>query len=102
MLHLEDVLERLYDSEINITITWLVDGGFDFTLHSYMSWPEIGTPLDDLESVVDPKPRMTPPAWHSCEKASELAEAIHQAALRCNSQDLTLHTGPTAVVVPVR
>jgi hypothetical protein len=38
MLHLEDVLERLYDSEINLTITWLVEGGFDFAFHSYMDW----------------------------------------------------------------
>src|SRR5690348_10423717 len=29
MLHLEEVLQRLYDSEINVTITMLWDGGFD-------------------------------------------------------------------------
>jgi hypothetical protein len=30
MLRLEEVLQRLYDSEINVTITMLWDGGFDF------------------------------------------------------------------------
>jgi hypothetical protein len=30
MLHLEEVPQRLYESEINVTITMLWDGGFDF------------------------------------------------------------------------
>ena len=82
MLHFEEVLQRLYDSEINITITTLWDGGFDFALASYMAWPEIGTPLDDLQSFVKPKPeRLTPSPWHSGERASELADAIHQGVL---------------------
>ena len=82
MLHLEEVLQGLYDSEINVTITMLWDGGFDFALASYMAWPEIGTPLDDLQSFVDPKPeRLTPSPWHSCERDRGLAEAIHKAAL---------------------
>jgi hypothetical protein len=38
------VLQRLYDSEINVTITTLWDGGFDFTLTSYMGWEEVGRP----------------------------------------------------------
>jgi hypothetical protein len=31
------VLQRLYNSEINVTITWLWDGGFDLALISYIS-----------------------------------------------------------------
>ena len=59
MPHLEEVLQRLYDCELNVTITMLWDGGFDFALISYMEWNKAGTPLDDLESFVDPKPRVT-------------------------------------------
>ena len=75
----------------------LWDGGFDFALASYVAWPEIGTRLDDLQSVVDPKPeRVTPSPWHSCERASELAEAIHKAALETypESTDAKLHARP--------
>jgi len=50
MIHLEDVLQRLYDSEINVTITMLWDGGFDFAFASYMEFSEIGTPFDNEES----------------------------------------------------
>jgi hypothetical protein len=81
-MRLEDVLQWLYDSEINITLVTLWDGGYDFAFVSYMAWPEIGTPIDDLQSSIDPKPeRAAPSPWHSCEKVSELAEAIHLAAL---------------------
>ena len=82
-MRLEEVLQHLYDGEINITLVTLWDGGFNFALASYMAWPEIGTPLDDLQSLVDPKPEraaiLSP--WHSCERASDLAESIHRAAL---------------------
>jgi hypothetical protein len=40
------VLQRLYDSEINVTVTWLRDDGFDFALISYMEWEEAGRPID--------------------------------------------------------
>jgi hypothetical protein len=40
------VLQRLYDREINVTITWLWDDGFDFALISYMEWEEAGRPID--------------------------------------------------------
>ena len=83
MLHLEETLQRLYDSEINVTITMLWDGGFDFAFASYMDFHEIGTPADDLRSFVNPKPeRVTPTPWHNCRNASELASAIHDAAIR--------------------
>jgi hypothetical protein len=81
MLHLEEVLQRLYDSEINVTITMLWDGGFDFALISYMQLNESGTPLDDLQSFVDPKPRVTESPWFNCRTAAELAEVIHKAAV---------------------
>lgn len=81
MLHLEEVLQRLYDSEINVTITMLWDGGFDFALISYMAWNEAGTPLDDLQSFVNPQPRVTETPWHNCRTAAELAGAIHAAAV---------------------
>jgi hypothetical protein len=82
MLLLEEILQRLYDSEINVTITMLWDGGFDFAFASYMDFGEIGTPVDDLQSFVDPKPeRLTPSHWYGCKTAGELAEAIHKAAL---------------------
>jgi hypothetical protein len=34
MPHLEEIIQRLYDSEINLTITMLWDGGFDFAFAS--------------------------------------------------------------------
>jgi hypothetical protein len=78
----EDVLQQFYDSEINVITTMLWDGGFDFAFVSYVAWPEIGTPLDHLQSFIDPKPeRVTPSPWHSCERSSELAEAIQRGAL---------------------
>jgi hypothetical protein len=81
-MRLEDVLQRLYDSEINITLVTLWDGRFNFALASYVAWQEIGTPLDHLQSFITPKPeRATLSPWHSCERASGLAEAIHRAAL---------------------
>ena len=82
MLHLEDVLQRLYDSEINVTITMLWHGGFDFAFASDMQFPEIGTPVDDLASFVSPQQtRITATPWRNCRNTSELAEAIHRAAL---------------------
>lgn len=82
MLTLETVLQRLYDSEINLTVTMLWDGGFDFAFASYMEFPEVGTPRDDLKSWVKPQPeRLVPRPWHNCRTAAELAEAIHKTAL---------------------
>jgi hypothetical protein len=80
-MHLEDVLQRLYDSEINVTITMLWDGGFDFVFASYIEIHEAGTPVDDLQSFVKPKPRITPTPWHNSRTAGELAEAIHREAI---------------------
>jgi hypothetical protein len=82
MASLEEILQRLYDSEINVTITMLWDGGFDFAFVSYMDFGEIGTPADDLQSFHHPKPvGVTPSLWYGCKTAGELAEAIHKAAL---------------------
>lgn len=82
MLLLETVLQRLYDSEINVTVTMLWDGGFDFAFASYMEFAEIGTPRDDLRSFINPQPeRFRPTPWHNRRTAAELADAIHKAAL---------------------
>lgn len=37
MKDLAETLQRLYDSEINVTITWLWHGGIDFALMSPMN-----------------------------------------------------------------
>src|SRR6476660_6646861 len=78
------VLQRLYDSEIDITITMLWDGGFDFALISYMEWEEAGNPRDYMKAFISVEPIVRPDRpdpWHSVERADQLAEAIHDAAL---------------------
>jgi hypothetical protein len=78
------VLQRLYDSEINVTITVLWDGGFDFALISYMDWEEAGRPIDYMKIIASVEPRERPDRpdpWHNVESADRLAEAIHNAAL---------------------
>ena len=54
------VLQRLYDSEINVTITWLWDGGFDFALISYMEWEDAGKPIDYMKVIASVEPRERP------------------------------------------
>ena len=71
MLHLEDVLQRLYEDEISVTITTHGDGGFDFAFASHGVSIFGGV-------VASPLPFTT---WHNCPTAIELAEAIHSAAL---------------------
>jgi hypothetical protein len=78
------VLQRLYGSEINVTITWLWDDGFDFALISYMEWEEAGRPIDYMKSFISVEPRERPDRadpWHGVERADQLAAAIHDAAL---------------------
>ena len=80
------VLQRLYDSEINVTITWVWDGGIDFALISYMSWEEAGRPIDRLEPLastgeVARQPVSGPDPWHGVNDVSELAQAFHDAAV---------------------
>ena len=62
---LQETLQALYDSEINVTITMLWDGGFDFALCSYMD-----AAYDD----------MTDASWHHVNAAAELADALHKVA----------------------
>jgi hypothetical protein len=66
MRDLTQTLQAIYDSEINVTITWLWDGGIDFTLHSYM---------DDEYQHVDKK------GWHYVKTVAQLADALHLAAI---------------------
>jgi hypothetical protein len=78
------VLQRLYDSEINLTITTLWDGGFDFALISYMEWEDAGKPIDYMEVIASVEPRVRPGgpnSWHGVGRADELASAVHNAAL---------------------
>src|SRR4029450_14038507 len=83
-MNLEEVLQRLYDSEINVTITMLWDGVFDFALISFMEWEEAGRPIDYMKSFISVEPRDRPDRadpWHSVRCANQLAEAIHNAVL---------------------
>src|SRR5262249_5107347 len=54
------VLQRLYDSEIGLTITMLPDGGFDFALISYMEWEDAGRPIDYMEMIASVEPQERP------------------------------------------
>ena len=56
------VLQRLYDSEINVTITMLWDDGFDFALISYMEWEEAGKPIDYMKSFISVVARAAEPS----------------------------------------
>src|SRR4030095_3706222 len=83
-MDLAETLQRLYDSEINVTITTLWDDVYDFALISYMEWEEAGRPIDYVKSFVSVEPRERPDRadpWHSVRSADRLAEAIHDAAL---------------------
>lgn len=64
--HLQETLQALYDSEINVTITTLWDAGYDFALCSYMD-----DAYDDMHNA----------AWHHVPTAAELAEALHKTAM---------------------
>lgn len=83
-MNLVAVLQRLYDSEINVTITMLWDGGFDFALISSMDLSESNRPISygmriASTGLVGETPGESP--WVNVATAGELAEAIHQAAL---------------------
>ena len=88
-MDLATVLQRLYDSEINVTITTLWDDGYDFALISYMEWEEAGRPIDYTKTLitktfisVEQRGRPgRPDPWHSVARAEDLAAAIHDAAL---------------------
>src|SRR5256885_589186 len=83
-MDLAETLQRLYDSEIDITITMLPDAGFDFALISYMEWEVAGRPIDYMNMIASVEPRERPDRpdpWHNVERAEQLASAIHDAAL---------------------
>jgi hypothetical protein len=83
-MNLAVVLQRLYDSEINVTITTLWDGGFDFALISYMEWEDAGRPVDFMKTFASVDPHERPDRadpWHNVTSADKLADAIHDAAL---------------------
>jgi hypothetical protein len=59
-MDLATVLQRLYDSEINVTIPTLCDGGYDFALISYMEWEEAGRPIDYAKMFISVELRDRP------------------------------------------
>lgn len=63
-MDLAETIQRLYDSEINVTITMLWDGGIEVGLVSYM------------ESLQDS------PETRNVRTAAEIAPTLHQLALR--------------------
>src|SRR5215475_12833649 len=66
-MDLATVLQRLYDSEINVTIPTLWDGGFDFALISYMEWEDAGRTLDYEKTFISVEPVNRPDRpdpWH--------------------------------------
>jgi hypothetical protein len=84
-MDLATTLQRLYDSGINVTITWLWDGGFDFALISCLEWYQAGRPIDYVKATASGEPITRtdrPDPWHVVESADRLAEGIHDAALR--------------------
>ena len=62
---LVNTLQALYDSEINVTITMLWDGGVNFGFISYMEFEDI-----------------KPETWHHVNTFAELADAIHEGAVK--------------------
>jgi hypothetical protein len=78
---LEEVLQRLYDSEINVAIAMLWDSGFDFAFVSYLELEDAATPMDGMQSLVETAPLLTETPWENCRTAAELADAIHRSAL---------------------
>jgi hypothetical protein len=67
-MDLATTLQRLYDNEINVTITWLWDGGFDFAMISYMKWQEAGRPiiLRSDQQAPEMGARLHPPSGDVC------------------------------------
>ena len=88
-MDLATVLQRLYDSEINVTITTLWDGGYEFALISYMELKGAGLPIDYTKTFitktfisVEQRGRPDrPDPWHNVTHAEDLAAALHDAAL---------------------
>jgi hypothetical protein len=77
---LAQTIQSLYDSEINVTITMLWDGGIDFAFCSSMAM---------CESNV---------TWHNVQRADQLADAIHEAAIVRYPQ--SVYAGGPGVTIP--
>jgi hypothetical protein len=83
--NLEQTLQALYDSEINVTITMLWDGGVDFALISYMEYDE-----------------STPDDWHNVPSFAELADALHKLALKMYPESDYAKKHGDEKVLPIR
>jgi hypothetical protein len=74
-MDLTETLRRLYDSEINVTITTLWDDGWDFALVFIMEWEEAGRPIDYMQSFISVEQRERPDRanpWHGVRRAEQL------------------------------
>ena len=83
--NLEQTLQALYDSEINVTITMLWDGGVDFAFVSSMEY-EASTPDD----------------WHNVPSFAELADALHRLALKTYPESDYAKKYGDGKVLPIR
>ena len=83
--NLEQTLQALYDSEINVMITMLWDGGVDFALVSSMEY-EASTPDD----------------WHNVPSFAELADALHRLALKTYPLSYYARKYGEGKVLPIR
>ena len=82
---LEETLQALYDSEINVTITMLWDGGVDFAF------------VSSMESQ-DTKPE----DWHNVKSFAELADALHKLALMTYRESDYARKYGDGKVLPIR
>jgi hypothetical protein len=82
---LEQTLQALYDSEINVTITMLWDGGVDFAFLSSMEY-EASRPDD----------------WHNVPSFAEVADALHRLALKTYPESDYAKKYGDGKVLPIR
>lgn len=81
-----EVLERLYDSEINARIDWFWDAGFGANIGDHLNgWPEVPSPNVDLNlhSISDLISLLAWQAW-KCYPESEFAKWYYdEYAMKC-------------------
>lgn len=80
LMDLAVVLQRLYDSEINVTITTLWDGGFDFALISYLDFAQPKCSSYPARLWQAPE---TPPAAMMASLCQSSADSICRRLLWC-------------------
>lgn len=83
--NLETTLQALYDSEINVSISTLWDGGIDFALNSSMEYDDSNK--DD---------------WHNVNGYAALADALHDLALKTYPESEYARKYGDRRVLPIR